>query len=78
MPQWAEGLGGLQSANVLPAPLPALYRRLWPVVHVLFFSDRQVRDKLFALVDGTRGLLLVKGVRHGKLVFTPKEPTSER
>jgi hypothetical protein len=43
------------------------------VVHVLFFSDRQVRDKLFALVDGTRGLLLVKGVRHGKDMRPPQE-----
>jgi hypothetical protein len=43
------------------------------VVHVLFFSDRLVRDKLFALVDGTRGLLLVKGVRHGKDMRPPQE-----
>jgi DnaJ-domain-containing protein 1 len=43
------------------------------VVHVLFFSDRQVRDKLFALVDATRGLLLVKGVRHGKGMSPPQE-----
>ncbi len=43
------------------------------MVHVLFFSDRQVRDKLFALVDGTRGLLLVKGVRHGKDMRPPQE-----
>jgi DnaJ-domain-containing protein 1 len=43
------------------------------VVHVLFFSDRLVRDKLFALVDGTRGLLLVKGVRHGKDMRPPHE-----
>lgn len=43
------------------------------MVHVLFFSDRQVRDKLFALVDGTRGLLLVKGVRHGKDMAPPQE-----
>jgi DnaJ-domain-containing protein 1 len=43
------------------------------VVHVLFFSDRQVRDKLFALVDGTRGLLLVTGVRHGKEMRPPEE-----
>jgi hypothetical protein len=43
------------------------------VVHVLFFSDRQVRDKLFALVDATRGLLLVKGVRHGKDMSPPQE-----
>jgi hypothetical protein len=49
------------------------WRRLWPVVHVLFFSDRQVRDKLFALVDSTRGLLLVKGVRHGKDMTPPQE-----
>lgn len=43
------------------------------MVHVLFFSDRLVRDKLFALVDGTRGLLLVKGVRHGKDMRPPQE-----
>ncbi|KFE71036.1 J domain-containing protein [Hyalangium minutum] len=43
------------------------------MVHVLFFSDRQVRDKLFALVDGTRGLVLVKGVRHGKDMTPPQE-----
>lgn len=43
------------------------------MVHVLFFSDRQVRDKLFALVEGTRGLLLVKGVRHGKDMRPPQE-----
>jgi DnaJ-domain-containing protein 1 len=43
------------------------------VVHVLFFSDRQVRDKLFALVDGTRGLLLVRGVRHGPGMRPPDE-----
>lgn len=43
------------------------------MVHVLFFSDRQVRDKLFALVDGTRGLLLVKGVRHGQNMRPPEE-----
>ena len=43
------------------------------MVHVLFFSDRQVRDKLFALVAGTRGLLLVKGVRHGRDMRPPEE-----
>jgi hypothetical protein len=43
------------------------------VLHVLFFSDRQVRDKLFALVSGTRGLVLVKGVRHGKDMRPPEE-----
>ncbi len=43
------------------------------MVHVLYFSDRQVRDKLFALADGTRGLLLVKGVRHGKDMRPPQE-----
>jgi DnaJ-domain-containing protein 1 len=43
------------------------------VVHVLFFSDRQVRDKLFALVDGTRGLLLVTGLRHGPGMLPPQE-----
>ncbi|MDY7225902.1 J domain-containing protein [Hyalangium rubrum] len=43
------------------------------MVHVLFFSDRQVRDKLFALVDGTRGPLLVTGVRHGPSMRPPEE-----
>jgi DnaJ-domain-containing protein 1 len=43
------------------------------VVHVLYFSDRQVRDKLFSLVDETRGLLLVKGVRHSKDMRPPEE-----
>jgi len=43
------------------------------VVHVLFFSDRQVRDKLFALVEGTKGLLLVTGVRHGPAMRPPEE-----
>ena len=43
------------------------------MVHVLFFSDRQVRDKLFSLVDGTKGLLLVTGVRHGKEMRPPEE-----
>ncbi len=43
------------------------------MVHVLFFSDRQVRDKLFALVEGTRGLLLVAGVRHGAGMSPPQE-----
>ncbi|WP_163989422.1 J domain-containing protein [Pyxidicoccus caerfyrddinensis] len=39
---------------------------------VLFFSDRQVREALFARVDGTRGLLLVTGVRHGPAMRTPE------
>lgn len=43
------------------------------MVHVLFFSDRQVRDKLFSLVDGTKGLLLVTGVRHGPTMRPPEE-----
>ncbi|MBN1209547.1 MAG: J domain-containing protein [Myxococcaceae bacterium] len=43
------------------------------MLHVLFFSDRQVRDKLFALVEGTRGLLLVAGVRHGPGMSPPQE-----
>ncbi|WP_224363622.1 J domain-containing protein [Hyalangium versicolor] len=43
------------------------------MVHVLFFSDRQVRDKLFALVDGTRGLLVIKGVRHGPGMTPPEQ-----
>ncbi len=43
------------------------------MVHVLFFSDRQVREKLFALVDGTPGPLLVIGVRHGPGMRPPEE-----
>lgn len=43
------------------------------MVHVLFFSDRQVRDKLLALVDGTRGLVLVTGVRHGPGMTPPEQ-----
>ncbi|QSQ20653.1 DnaJ domain-containing protein [Pyxidicoccus parkwayensis] len=39
---------------------------------VLFFSDKQVREVLFARVDGTRGLLLVTGVRHGPAMRTPE------
>ncbi len=39
---------------------------------VLFFSDRQVREALFARVDGTRGLLLVTGVRHGPAMRPPE------
>lgn len=39
---------------------------------VLFFSDRQVREVLFARVDGTRGLLLVTGVRHGPAMRPPQ------
>lgn len=39
---------------------------------VLFFSDKQVRERLFARVDGTRGLLLVTGVRHGPAMRTPE------
>lgn len=42
------------------------------VQSVLFFSDRQVREALFARVDGTRGLLLVTGVRHGPAMRTPE------
>lgn len=43
------------------------------MVHVLFFSDRQVRDKLFALVEGTKGLVLVTGMRHGPAMRPPEE-----
>ncbi|WP_404366129.1 DnaJ domain-containing protein [Corallococcus coralloides] len=32
---------------------------------VLYFSDKQVREKLFAFVDAAQGPLLVAGVRHG-------------
>ncbi|WP_342378406.1 J domain-containing protein [Myxococcus stipitatus] len=39
---------------------------------VLYFSDRQVREQLFAHVDGTRGLLLVTGVRHGPTMRSPE------
>ena len=39
---------------------------------VLFFSDRHVREALFARVDGTRGLLLVTGVRHGPAMRPPQ------
>ncbi|MCP3136191.1 J domain-containing protein [Pyxidicoccus xibeiensis] len=39
---------------------------------VLFFSDKQVREALFARVDGTRGLLLVAGVRHGPAMRAPQ------
>ncbi|QQR45155.1 J domain-containing protein [Myxococcus xanthus] len=39
---------------------------------VLFFSDRQVREQLFARVDSTRGLLLVTGVRHGAAMRPPE------
>ncbi|MBU8899387.1 DnaJ domain-containing protein [Corallococcus sp. M34] len=39
---------------------------------VLFFSDKQVREKLFGRVDATRGLLLVTGVRHGPTQRSPE------
>lgn len=42
------------------------------VQFVLYFSDRQVREQLFAHVDGTRGLLLVTGVRHGPAMRSPE------
>ena len=46
---------------------------LCPTVQsVLFFSDKQVREALFALVDGTRGLLLVTGARHGPGMRLPE------
>jgi hypothetical protein len=46
------------------------------VQYVLYFSDKQVREALFARVDGTRGLLLVTGVRHGPAMRAPpaREP----
>ncbi|WP_253973439.1 J domain-containing protein [Myxococcus dinghuensis] len=40
---------------------------------VLFFSDKNVREQLFARVDGTRGLLLVAGVRHGPAMRSPEQ-----
>ncbi|MFP2934022.1 J domain-containing protein, partial [Pyxidicoccus sp. 3LG] len=40
---------------------------------VLFFSDKQVREALFGHVDGTRGLLLVTGVRHGPAMRPPEK-----
>ncbi len=40
--------------------------------HVLFFSDPRVRERLFSLVEGTRGLLLVVGVRHGPGMRSPE------
>lgn len=47
--------------------------RLYATVQsVLFFSDKQVREALFARVDGTRGLLLVAGVRHGPGMRRPE------
>jgi hypothetical protein len=42
------------------------------VQFVLYFSDRQVREALFSRVDGTRGLLLVTGVRHGPAMRLPE------
>jgi len=42
------------------------------VQFVLFFSDKNVREQLFARVDGTRGLLLVAGVRHGPSMRPPE------
>ncbi|RKH50019.1 J domain-containing protein [Corallococcus llansteffanensis] len=46
---------------------------------VLYFSDKQVREKLFAFVDASRGLLLVTGMRHGAAMTRPpqaREPFS--
>lgn len=42
------------------------------MVHVLFFSDSRVRERLLSLVEGTRGLLLVTGVRHGPGMRPPE------
>ncbi|MFY1827947.1 J domain-containing protein [Myxococcus fulvus] len=39
---------------------------------VLFYSDKRVREQLFAHVDGTRGVLLVTGVRHGAAMRSPE------
>ena len=46
---------------------------------VLYFSDKQVREKLFAFVDASQGLLLVTGLRHGAAMTRPpqaREPFS--
>ncbi|RKH52462.1 J domain-containing protein [Corallococcus sp. AB049A] len=40
---------------------------------VLYFSDKQVREKLFAFVDGAPGLMLVAGVRHGAGMTRPPQ-----
>ncbi|MBN9680844.1 MULTISPECIES: J domain-containing protein [unclassified Corallococcus] len=40
---------------------------------VLYFSDKQVREKLFSFVDAAQGLLLVAGVRHGAAVTRPPQ-----
>ncbi|AKF79447.1 molecular chaperone DnaJ [Myxococcus fulvus 124B02] len=42
------------------------------VQFVLFYSDKRVREQLFAHVDGTRGVLLVTGVRHGAAMRSPE------
>lgn len=42
------------------------------MVHVLFFSDPRVRERLFKLVEGSRGLVLVVGVRHGPGMRPPE------
>jgi DnaJ-domain-containing protein 1 len=42
------------------------------VQHVLLFSDPRVRERLFSLVEETRGLLLVVGVRHGPGMRSPE------
>ncbi|WP_375756147.1 DnaJ domain-containing protein [Corallococcus exercitus] len=40
---------------------------------VLYFSDKQVREKLFAFVDAAQGLMLVAGVRHGAAMTRPPQ-----
>ncbi|AFE03558.1 DnaJ domain-containing protein [Corallococcus coralloides DSM 2259] len=40
---------------------------------VLYFSDKQVREKLFSFVDAAQGLLLVAGVRHGAAMTRPPQ-----
>ncbi|RKH60680.1 J domain-containing protein [Corallococcus aberystwythensis] len=40
---------------------------------VLYFSDKQVREKLFAFVDAAEGLMLVAGVRHGAAMTRPPQ-----
>lgn len=40
---------------------------------VLYFSDKQVREKLFSFVDAAQGLLLVAGVRHDAAMTRPPQ-----
>lgn len=52
---------------------PQAGRLLRTVQAVLYFSDKQVREKLFAFVDAAQGLLLVAGVRHGAAMTRPPQ-----